>query len=111
MEKENLFPHKYVYWKLNTERPRFLVQMWKIGMSDFMIQQFDRVFDKNSKKDIYIFYRGEDLSNDKEYLNWHWRENGSHADFLNYKFLGSVNLTPKDIEEYEFDQEAKKYNL
>lgn len=113
-EREVLFPKRFVYWKLSTKRPDFLIQLWKIGMSDAMIKSFDRVFDKDSDRDVYIYYKGEDTPENMEHLNWTWKDIGKRDKIIGqalYKYIGQVYLTDQDLEDYEVDQMAKKYNI
>jgi hypothetical protein len=39
------------------------------------------------------------------------RSDGVHYRELGYKYMGEVELTPEDIENYEIEQNANKYNL
>jgi hypothetical protein len=49
------------------------------------------------------------------WLEWNWLEgdqipNQPSEDFK-YKYMGEINVTDKDIEEYKFYLDAKRYNL
>lgn len=99
-------------WRVNTERPYFQASLLKLGMPLYMCEKFNGIFDKIKNWDILIFYdnrEGHD-GTDKEYLCWSWQDANLGISFDDH-FLGEIEATEEDVERYEMELNAQKYNL
>jgi hypothetical protein len=102
----------YMYWTANPKN-RFDVVMHKLNMCEENVEVFnlllsDDKFDFRKRDKVCIVYN--------KYNNWFsWDEFSKKTldwlDSQRYKYMGFLNVTPEDIEQYEIEKQIKNYNL
>jgi len=96
------------FWILPNDK-LFNVRLYKIGMSIDEIKTFMTDWIKN-KKNIYIGFDGKTWS----YTGCEDIPKISNSNVYNkenYEYMGNIDVTNKDIENYEIIINSKKYNL
>jgi len=97
------------YWHINLPKNfnDFGAYLYKIGVDEtsnseiFKKIEFQVSFNIYPPTEIYIGYRLN---------NWKFYYNQKFEDYY-YIYQGEVSITDKDIEKWEINQQAKKYNL
>ena len=105
MKLEELWNEKNeIYWKIQTTLPNMEIALNKIGMDKEDIEDWlNKTLRNRYVNHQYIFLFKDIYSN-----AWQWSE-------LDYnstaKYMGEIEITPEEIDEYNMKQSAKKYNL
>ena len=103
-------------WRLKTKTPFFKVGMDKIGITDEELENF---LDENraienfylDKEDYILILIDYNENGDKEIL---WSDNRNDFTYNRIRdpeYMGDVEITDEDIENWNIKQDAKKYNL
>lgn len=103
---------KKQYWMVPTDE-RFEESAKKIGF-DSQIFEFDNdgpTFREMIESYEYIFISFYKCLFEKKQWYWTTLQKVQELETDDYKFMGYINMTPDEIEEYELSIEVKKYNL
>lgn len=90
-------------WLVSLKRPNLEISLEKIGMDKSIIKQKAKSFREkgrmSNRKKLYV-------------RNYHgvWDVTFIRYDDM-YKYLGEVDVTPEEIEQYYLKKDSEKYNL
>jgi len=108
MTYESYEKPKNCYWKVRTDTPYYEISLDKMGMVEDEKENFMQIRETEDEKYVYI---GLDF-NVGMGSEFHF-DNTSSAFFNEYEYLGEIEkeITSEDIEKWELENDAKKYNL
>jgi hypothetical protein len=100
-----------LFWLLKSTQPYFSAGLWKLNMHQDVINVYEADVYQNFKY-IYICF-DPDETHMTDIWGWMSFEEHSYNWFKekNYKYMGKLNVTKKDIEEYNIVKDVNKYNL
>lgn len=104
--------NKNKYWKVRTDSPYYEISLKNIGMSKDEEDTFLKLRDNNNFQNrpvIYIEY-WFDRPNTRE-SPYVWTHGSLENETENPTYMGEVEISPEDIEEYEIITNSKKYNI
>lgn len=108
---EAVEPKEYgEYWKINTDTPYYEISLNKIGMpKDVQKDYIDSDIKRSFKRYEFIFILKAQANNPSGF-DWSWSDYES-AYKKKFRNMGEVEITTEDIEEWELNKNANKYNL
>jgi hypothetical protein len=100
------------YWKIRIDGPYLKFSCKKLGISRRVRHEFEMSLYEVGTTEPYIYI----LNNNGEW-NWNWIETDENSDnsrnwLEGYEYMGELDLSDsKEVQEYELQQTANKYNL
>jgi hypothetical protein len=107
--------NKAKIWLVPLKMPDFVISLKKIGMPDQDIKHWLSLYKNQVFTDHGKYPDRETITIKKEGggFTWYWYPSTGGDEYTD--FMGKLEYTPKEIQEYEdeirFKQDTKKYNL
>jgi hypothetical protein len=110
-----LFESKYQIWVIPLKMPDFIISLKKIGMNDKMINDWMRLYKNDVFTDHGKYPDRKTITIRKEgnVYTWYWYPSTDGDEYT--KFMGKLEYTPEEIQDYyyqiELEKDVNRYNI
>jgi hypothetical protein len=112
------YEHKNEIWVIPLKMPDFIISLKKIGFTPDKIDHWVKLYNKDVFREYSKYSDRETITIRHEIgttngYTWHWYPSTEGDDWN--KFMGKLEITPDEIQEYydkiEMEKAIKKYNI